>query len=87
MNTKYIMAVTALTIGVVAAANAAVVTDKPEYDYALNKRGTGTYNVFPVADIGNPDAKKKYEREQALEAAEAKAKERSEKSNSDKPAK
>jgi hypothetical protein len=87
MNTKYIMALTALTFGAVTVAQAAVVTDKPEYDYALKKSGTGTYNVFPVADIGNPDAKKKYEREQAREAAQGKENERSDRTNNEKSGK
>lgn len=80
MYFKQVLALAIVTLGVAATAQADVVTNKPEYAYATEKAGTGTYNVFPIADIGNPDARKKYEQDKAREAVEKQHALRSDKS-------
>lgn len=45
MHFKQVLALAIVTLGVAATAQADVVTNKPEYAYATEKAGTGTYTL------------------------------------------
>jgi hypothetical protein len=83
MNMKQVMALAIVTLGVAATAQADVVNNNPETDYVFKRfqeGKSGYYGLSPIADIGNPSAKKKYEADKAREAAEARQAKRGEKS-------